>query len=199
VSGQPDSKAARVTVSPMSPAWYGFAVSQKGLTPNASYWATARHARGWRAELAGMDAPQDWQAYARDLFDLQDAEITSVIDAERGVVRIAFHENGCVIAALFCSPEPVSVSRSWAAGRMGDETSSSILAGRPGADQPDPGAIVCACFNVGVNTIIDAIVQKDLISVDQIGIALEAGSNCGSCRPELAALLVNGRTRLAAE
>ncbi|MDP2517959.1 nitrate reductase [Shimia thalassica] len=199
VSGQPDSKAARVTVSPMSPAWYGFAVSQKGLTPNASYWATARHARGWRAELAGMEAPQDWQAYARDLFGLQDAEITSVIDAERGVVRIAFHENGCVIAALFCSPDPVSVSRSWAAGRMGDETSSSILAGRPGADQPDPGAIVCACFNVGVNTIIDAIVQKDLISVDQIGIALEAGSNCGSCRPELAALLVNGRTRLAAE
>jgi len=42
---------------------------------------------------------------------------------------------------------------------------------------------------VGLNTILAAIAQDGLVSVPQIGAALGAGTNCGSCRPELAALL----------
>jgi assimilatory nitrate reductase catalytic subunit len=42
---------------------------------------------------------------------------------------------------------------------------------------------------VGLNTITAAIAAQNLISVDQIGAALQAGTSCGSCRPELAALL----------
>ena len=76
---------------------------------------------------------------------------------------------------------------------------AAALAGRPGQDQPDPGATVCACFNVGVNTIIAAITQQNLLSVDEIGTALQAGSNCGSCRPELAALLNATLGQAAAE
>jgi assimilatory nitrate reductase catalytic subunit len=73
------------------------------------------------------------------------------------------------------------------------------LAGRAGDDQPDPGAIVCACFDVGVNTILAAIADQGLTSVEAIGAALQAGTNCGSCRPELAALLANAHPREAAE
>ncbi|MEQ9694824.1 molybdopterin-dependent oxidoreductase [Shimia sp. SDUM112013] len=199
VSGQPDSKAAMVRIRPLAPAWYGFAVSTETIHPASDYWATARHARGWRAELAGAETPEDWQSYARALFALPDATASSVIDTTRGTARIALHQDGKVLAALYCAPGPVSVSRSWAAGRMGGSLSAAILAGRPGADQPDPGATVCACFNVGVNTILDAITRQNLVSVEQIGTALEAGSNCGSCRPELAALLANANARHAAE
>ena len=65
----------------------------------------------------------------------------------------------------------------------------TILAGRPGMNRPDPGAMICACFDVGVNTIADAIAKQGLITVDALGAALRAGTNCGSCRPELRALI----------
>jgi assimilatory nitrate reductase catalytic subunit len=44
---------------------------------------------------------------------------------------------------------------------------------------------------VGVNTIIEAVETQSLISVDATGKALGAGTNCGSCRSEIAALLDN--------
>ena len=53
---------------------------------------------------------------------------------------------------------------------------------------PDPGAIVCSCFQIGVNQITEAA-QAGAASVDAIGNMLKAGTNCGSCRSEIASLL----------
>jgi assimilatory nitrate reductase catalytic subunit len=50
---------------------------------------------------------------------------------------------------------------------------------------------VCACFSVGVNTVIGAIQAGNLTSAAQIGAATKAGTNCGSCVPELKALPAN--------
>jgi assimilatory nitrate reductase catalytic subunit len=65
----------------------------------------------------------------------------------------------------------------------------SLLAGRPGPGQADCGAIVCACFGVGAKTIEKAIHAQSLTSVDAIGDCLNAGTNCGSCIPELQQIL----------
>ena len=64
---------------------------------------------------------------------------------------------------------------------------------------PDPGPVLCSCFDVGVNTILTAIEAQGLLSVDAIGAALQAGTNCGSCRPELASLLASTQQKEAAE
>ena len=53
----------------------------------------------------------------------------------------------------------------------------------------DSGPIICACFAVGLETLRRAIVERELDSVAAIGEALRAGTNCGSCRPELRAIL----------
>ncbi|MEL7398563.1 MAG: (2Fe-2S)-binding protein [Pseudomonadota bacterium] len=42
---------------------------------------------------------------------------------------------------------------------------------------------------MGINTIARAVEDQGLLSVDDIGSALRAGTNCGSCKPELARLL----------
>jgi assimilatory nitrate reductase catalytic subunit len=42
---------------------------------------------------------------------------------------------------------------------------------------------------VGRNTLLAAIRRHRLASPEQVGDALKAGSNCGSCVPELAALI----------
>jgi len=188
VSGQPESKASVVALTALSPAWYGFAVSVGPQTPDAAYWARARHAGGWRCELAGIEAPVDWEVYGRALFNLPDATCLSVADRKRGTHRLAFMQDGRTLAALFAAPEPVQLARGHLAAQVG-QAGAALLAGRPGAGVVDPGPTICACLNVGLNTITAAIASQNLISVEDIGTALQAGTSCGSCRPELAALL----------
>lgn len=198
VSGQPESKASVVNVTRLNAAWYGFAVSARPMTPEAAYWARSVTGSGQRAELAGLDTPQDWEAEARALFDLPTAELTSVTGPGQGNARLAFRENGQLVAALFVSPTPIAVMRDYLA-TLPDQPDLSLLSGRSPADVPDPGPILCSCFGVGVNTILSAIEADGLLSVEAIGAALQAGTNCGSCRPELADLLASVQQREAAE
>ena len=68
------------------------------------------------------------------------------------------------------------------------EVRARILAGRPGADRPDPGALVCSCFGVGADDIRRAV-GGGCSSVAAIGQSLRAGTNCGSCRTEIQGLI----------
>lgn len=198
ISGQPESKASAVAAERVEAAWYGFAVSANRMTPSADYSAMVPSATGYRIEMAGLNPVENWEEQARALFGLPDAEMQSVIDKARGIARIAFHKDGLLVAALFVGPEPVAVMRNHLAGLPGQE-GVAVLTGQAPADQPDPGAIVCSCFNVGVNTIQAAIQEQGLMSVEDIGTALQAGTNCGSCRSELAGILDLNLPKEAAE
>jgi assimilatory nitrate reductase catalytic subunit len=198
ISGQPESKSAGVALHRFAAGWYGYAICTTAMQPQSDYWARARVGNGWRAELAGAKAPEDWLAYARDLFALQQEQAATVIDAKRGLARVAFHDNGRLIAALFVGPEPIALARDHLANRL-NAAEPMVLAGRPSADVPDPGATVCACLNVGVNTIREAIQSGRALTVAALGEALGAGTSCGSCRPELAGLLTRFKLPEAAE
>lgn len=197
VSGQPASKSAAVAIRPFDAAWYGFAMSRDDLHPDCDYWAKAPIAGGVQLELAGRNEPEDWQSWASALFGLS-APSAQVSDPAHGVHRMAFFEDGRLTAALFVSRAPVQLSRAHLTQTLGS-TDVSVLAGRPAADRPDAGPTVCACLNVGLNTILKAITSDGLMTVDAIGAALGAGTNCGSCRPELAALIARSNHREAAE
>jgi assimilatory nitrate reductase catalytic subunit len=58
--------------------------------------------------------------------------------------------------------------------------------------QPDEqfkqGKLVCSCFKVGENTIIDAI-KAGCDTVDSLGHQLQCGTNCGSCKSELSQMV----------
>ncbi len=198
VSGQPETKAMPVAVQRFDAAWYGFAVSQKPIRPDLPYWALARTTAGVRMELAGTTQVADWETYARALFDLPDADVSSVIDPNRGGARIVLSIDGQCLAALFTSRSPIAVSRDYLATTLGTAP-LPILTGRPPVDQPDPGPTVCSCFNVGLNTILSAIEKQNLLTVDALGVALQAGTNCGSCRPELTDILRSANVKEAAE
>ena len=200
VSGQPESKGSVCRAAPFKAACFGFALSVCEPHSTAPYWAKARARGGWRLELALDCEPEDWIAHARDLFGLDaDAVPLAVSDARRKTFRVAFLRDHRLVAALFVAPEPVAVSRQYLLGQLDGEVRNDFLAGRPGADRPDPGAIVCACFDIGVNTIRTAIEEQGLSSVEAIGEALRAGTNCGSCKPELRVILEEAAARLAAE
>ncbi|WP_406737003.1 molybdopterin-dependent oxidoreductase [Thioclava sp. GXIMD4215] len=188
VSGQPESKAAVVRADRFEADWYGFAISAKPMQADCDYQAYAPTQAGFRAELAGSRRPADWEAWARALFDLPDGPVQILRDEARGMIRMAFHHDGTLQAALFVSREPVAVMRDYLTTLPG-QSAPQALSGRAPEDRPDPGPIICACFNIGMNTILSAITSQKLMSVDAIGAALQAGTNCGSCRSELAGLL----------
>ena len=78
-----------------------------------------------------------------------------------------------------------------------DAARGRILAGRMYAASAADGPNVCACFGVTRETIRHAIVTQRLDSVREIGAALKAGTNCGSCTPELEVILRDLRVSLA--
>jgi assimilatory nitrate reductase catalytic subunit len=74
-----------------------------------------------------------------------------------------------------------------------DAARSKILAGRTYDTIAAEGPKVCACFGVSRDAIRHAVATHQLGSVQQIGALLRAGSNCGSCVPELEEILRNVR------
>ncbi|MEP3845923.1 MAG: molybdopterin-dependent oxidoreductase [Paracoccaceae bacterium] len=198
VSGQPESKAAVVAAERLDAAWYGFAVSANELNPTYDYWAKMVTRQGWRVEMAGLSPISDWEEEARRLFDMPDADIQMIDDPTQSRARLALFEDGQLKAALFVSPKPVAVMRDYVS-TLPMTSAPDVLTGRVPADRPDPGPVLCSCFEVGINTILTAIETDGLHSVEAIGAALQAGTNCGSCRPEIATLIARMQHREAAE
>ena len=192
VSGQPESKFTPVAVGKFAADWYGFAISRERPAPDAiDYWALAPAEGGYRLELAGMGPVPDLEQLLPPAAEAE-AEILSYRDETRGIRRQARFEQGRLVAALFTGPEPVETARGWLIGQLGQALEGParlrLLAGRAGDGAADPGALVCACFSVGVNQIAGAI-KAGACTVDAIGACLKAGTNCGSCRMEIGRLI----------
>ncbi|MEL6521561.1 MAG: molybdopterin-dependent oxidoreductase [Pseudomonadota bacterium] len=198
-SGQPALKAGEVEIVKFEAAWYGFAVSTVRPSLSHPYAAIAPTEAGWRAEIADTTLPADWEAEARSLTGLAGGEVSILSDQSSGLARIAILEDGRVAGLVFAAPQPVAVARSHVISLLGQEMSAlEALAGRPGADRPDPGATVCSCYGVGIN-ILKAEIAAGAATVEELGQRTCAGTNCGSCKPELAALLAQAAPPLAAE
>jgi assimilatory nitrate reductase catalytic subunit len=194
ISGQPGLKSTQVRIEPFPAAWHGFAVlDHKPAFLEAEYWALARTQAGWRAELAGTQEPADWSAFAARILGCTPEEILSYRDTSRGQRRFAGRRAERAAGVLFIQAEPLAISRTWLVEASGKPATSSLerlrlLSGRPAGAQPDPGVIVCACFNIDVNAIANAI-ERGARTVDAIGNAVRAGTNCGSCRSEILRML----------
>ncbi|MQQ10086.1 molybdopterin-dependent oxidoreductase [Epibacterium sp. SM1979] len=200
VSGQPALKGSSVGVTPYVAGWYGFAASAAQMSPARPYAAVARTKTGWRAEVAGHKLPQDWEGEARQILNLPDGEASVVEDAARGLVRVAIHRGPVLAGVFFAGPAPVAVARSASVDQIGREIAPlQVLAGVPGADQPAKGAIVCACMDVGREDLRRAI-AGGANTIPLLGECTGAGTNCGSCTPEIQELLDStSNQRMAAE
>jgi assimilatory nitrate reductase catalytic subunit len=204
VSGQPASKNVAARVERFVAARYGFAVlKRKPARIDAEYWALAKCNGGWRMELAFAADRSDWSETARALFQVSEsAEMIAYCDECANLHRFACYESDRLAGALFLGPGPVAVSRDWAVQQLtathADRRARfAIIAGRPGNGVADKGAIVCSCFAVGSNEIAAAI-ARGCSSVAAVGEAIQAGTNCGSCRAEIRNIL-DMQSRQAAE
>ncbi|MEN8723194.1 MAG: nitrate reductase [Alphaproteobacteria bacterium] len=188
-SGQPALKSGRVSLARFAADWYGFAIIRADLLaavrPKCAYWAKARIDGGARVELAGKGA-----------FDLSrlgfaDGAAWQTYDDGQNR-RFALYDGDDLQALVFVAERPVAVARDWAAQLLSRPIPAgerlAILAGRAGAGAPDKGMIICSCMQVGTNDLKQAV-KAGACSIDALGEATGAGTNCGSCRSELAQFL----------
>lgn len=195
VSGQPASKNAAVRIERFVAAAYGFAVlARKPHDIDAEYWALAKCRGGWRVELAFADVHGDWASFAQKLFGVAaNPESIAFQDREAKHHRFACYDGTRLLGAVFLAPEPVAVSRDWTVSQLTTahpkaSARFAIIVGRPGAGGADKGTTVCSCFGVGANEIASAV-GRGCRTVSAIGEALQAGTNCGSCRSEIKSII----------
>jgi assimilatory nitrate reductase catalytic subunit len=124
------------------------------------------------------------------------AELVIYADPARGTFRYASVVGSRLDACLFIAGNASALpSRDALAALFGTRIESdmrtALLAGNPAgaAAANAAGRTICACFGVGLNTLHGTIASRRLTSVAEIGAVLRAGTNCGSCIPELKAIL----------
>jgi assimilatory nitrate reductase catalytic subunit len=188
-SGQPDAKATPAAIAPEPFAFRGFALTRQPLSlPDGSWWARVAVAKASGLLLATNDGPKSWKQRSGELFG-EGAELAEYLDEQRGIYRVAAFTEGRLAGCLFIGP--AGDAPQWDAVKplfehdtLADEARRVLLSGRSADGLVSAGPIVCACFSVGLATIRAAI-ESGATSVEAIGQALRAGTNCGSCLPEL--------------
>jgi assimilatory nitrate reductase catalytic subunit len=191
LSGQPEAKATPAALAPISFALRGFAF---GLTPRQlpadTWWVGVRIKRGVGLRLASDASAAIWQAAFRRAG--AEAELVEYNDAMRELYRGAAFRDGKMSACLFVGSSDAAWDHLWDQTRGAFEAPTlerarrhALLSGRSAPDGAGAGPVICSCFGVGLNAIRAAIESGAAASVEDIGRALRAGTNCGSCLPEL--------------
>ena len=190
ISGQPELKATPARVEPAKFAYRGFALTRRHVAlPEGTWFARLAVAGGTGVLFATNEPPAVWQDVA-DRLSAEDAGLAAYSDRSRGVARFGLFRCGRFDGCLFVGPAQRpprwdlmrTLFESGADAALGRRM---VFAGRAADTMAEAGPLICACFGVRLAAIIDAIAAGSGASVADIGRALRAGTNCGSCLPEL--------------
>jgi len=195
-SGQPEAKATPASIVPYEYVFHGFVLSRKPLLlPDHAWWARATVSGGLGYLIADNADLKGWSAWLRAVAGEELAEYS---DFGGGVYRAASFADDAIETCLFLGPARDAgdwgvVKELFAAGPLSDDQRRMLLSGKPAQGLASTGPVICACFGVGRNTICDAI-AAGARSATELGMRIKAGTNCGSCIPELKRLIAQSET-----
>jgi assimilatory nitrate reductase catalytic subunit len=195
VSGQPELKATQATIAPVPYSVHGFLLSRDAIEmPAGVWWARATVEGGVGYRLAAPQGERHWSEIAKELLSGQDT-LAEMLDESQGRYRAAVIKNGRLEACLFLAKRPQALpgwewlKQQLAAPVLTEQARRALLSGRTPDASADQGPVVCACFGVGRNQICAAVAGGRAASAEEIGVTLKAGTNCGSCLPEVRRLV----------
>jgi assimilatory nitrate reductase catalytic subunit len=193
-SGQPEFKYTPAAIEPAPVAWRAFLLTRQRSDPPASlWWRRIPQSTGALYEIAAPPGAMDPSALATAMFsDLRDADMLSARDSAGAFLRMAALRGDRLERALFATTTRGLPARDWLIAQLDkdaldDESRRLLLAG--GTCGAPRGTSVCACFDVSRTEIEALAATESGVTVARVGAALKAGSNCGSCRPEIAQIL----------
>ena len=200
ISGQPESKHTPVKLQRYEARCYGFLYTRRPVAIDTGYWVMVRGENYYRYELADRSGRVNWAEWVRTLFraDATSGEWIEYRDPAAGRYRAAWLIDARVEACIHIAATPELPGRDWLAQsfaneKLGADERRSLLTGLAPPGRADPGRVVCSCFAVGINTIVNAIRTQGLATPEAIGRALQAGTGCGSCVAELKSLIAQAR------
>lgn len=199
VSGQPELKATPAAIAPAPYRNRGFLLTRTERTlPEGWWWARATVQGGSGLQFATQESSRAVALMMRGLF--QGLELGEYADHARGHYRCAVYEAGRLVACLAHGPAEARPSWETAKGYFAQETLEpaarrALLSGR--AETASAGPTICACHGVGLE-VITGVIAAGAGSVEAVGAACKAGTNCGSCIPEIRKLLPEALARDAA-
>jgi assimilatory nitrate reductase catalytic subunit len=196
VSGEPEFKHTPARIEPWRSDWTGFLLCRNPITStDFGWWAKSKGLHSHRYELAGADSERPGAHWLRTQLGAAcaDANWIEYEDAATGSYRAAVMVGDKLLACLLIESTTDLPKREWLTSLFADDAVSAdarraLLRGKPQGQRFDPGATICACHGVGANTIAEAI-ANGCHSVAAVGQRLRAGTNCGSCRPEIQRLI----------
>ena len=194
ISGQPGFKATPAAIRAVATTWRGFLIfaGEPAKRPDCLWATRVAIPAGSLWELAGDGDAAKLEA------SLPAGERIEAVDAARGTRRVAVLAGDRLVAALFVTERGELPARDWLIAQLREAAvAPTLLAGRAPGAIVDRGPVVCACFDIGLKTIVAAIRDQRLTDVVAIGAAIGAGTNCGSCRPALARLIAGEATYAA--
>jgi len=198
LSMQPEFKHTPVKIQAYQPAWQGFILSRRELQfEQPAYVVKVKGEQFYRYELAGNESFDDYSLWAKNQLCTDTAGMPQwqeYQDVSQGSYRAARLLDNQLDSVLFIAAQNNLPERNWLTSlfiksELSKEERSALLTGQPPLGTPDVGQIVCSCFNVGEKTITNMIKEKALKTHQEVAQCLKAGSNCGSCVPEIKALL----------
>lgn len=194
-SFQPESKHTPVEISALSTQWHGILLTRNAISwPATDYLVNSKKQQHWQYLLAGCnDAESAFAELQASLSTADDLHKLEYQDQEQGEYRLALIDNQqCLHAVIIIAKQPLSIDKVWLGQQflqpLSNRARHALLSGHAAAGE-DVGQIVCACFSIGEKTLKKAIQEQQLSSPEAVGQCLKAGTNCGSCIPEIKALL----------
>lgn len=116
-------------------------------------------------------------------------EIVLLDRSERIYQKCIVYQNRLTGAILYGDTGPMAAFKALIESRMElDETRRSLLRSSGASREPLEGALVCSCNQVGEDNLLRAM-EEGCSSLEALCSKTGAGTGCGSCRPEVAALL----------
>jgi assimilatory nitrate reductase catalytic subunit len=200
-SGQPEAKATPAAIAPLAFRFRGFvAMRQPAELLPGTWWARVAVTGGTGLLFATNDAPPAWRTHAQHLFGPH-RDLAEYVDEPRDVYRVAAFADGRIEGCLFVASADAAPPWELIAATFGNASLSSgerrvVLSGRSAHGLAEAGPLVCTCFGIGLAAIRDAIATRAAVNVEDIGHALKAGTNCGSCLPELKRIVSDGMAQL---
>ncbi len=200
ISGQPELKHTPVEIRRLDMHWHGTILARRPvMLPEITYWARAKGAGYYTYLLAGEQPV----AVARQALSaaVRASNPGPWLTGDRDLGAVV--SDGRLEAVLALGPTYDASARDrlspfFASDRLTVEDRHKLLhGGDAGGNDTARGGEICACFGISTAAVTDAIV-KGATSLTTLGAATKAGTNCGSCRPELRALLRALRQREAA-
>ena len=200
VSMQPESKHTPVKIEPYQAQWHGFILSRSELhLDQLDYLIKIKGEHFYRYELAGNTTPKNLALWAKHKLLSNQTDRPQWLDyqdSSRGSYRAALIIDNRLKSIVFIAANSQLPERNWLTSlfvkeELDIDDRTALLTGLPPLGTADVGQIVCSCFNVGEKTILAEIKEKGLKTHQQVGLCLKAGTNCGSCVPEIKTLLLS--------